>query len=281
MLSIVIPAYNAASTLGAQLASLEPQARDTDCEIIVADNGSADGTVATARRWSEHMPLRVVDASARRGPAAARNIGVAAAGGDVLLFVDADDIVLPGWLAAWVEVAPRLDAGGGPVVFFSGDHPHDSVRDGGPMELPTHMRFLPYALGANMAVRREVLDACGGFPEERRTAEDVALSWKAQLAGHELLFVRGALVAKRRAPSTRDTIRQYYRYGLSDPALYRQFRSAGVPAPAVGSALKSYGGLLARLPRLGDETQRQRWAAQLGRRTGRIVGSFRARAVYL
>jgi glycosyltransferase involved in cell wall biosynthesis len=280
MISIVIPALNAANTIGHQLRALEQQLDDIDCEIVVADNGSTDGTPTTIESWTSRLPLRMVDASARRGPAAARNIGVAATRGQLLLFVDADDVVLPGWLDAWASRADAIVVGGGPVVFFSGENP-PQAPDQVPSRLPTHMGFLSYALGANFGVRRDAFDAAGGFPEERTTAEDVVLSWTLQLGGSELTFVRDAVVAKRRAMSTRSTLRQYYRYGLSDPDLYRQFRGAGVQRGPAATTTRSYLGLVARLPVLVDRAQRQRWSAQAGRRAGRIVGSIRTGTRYL
>jgi len=279
VISIIIPAFNAASTIEAQLEALSRQHHTVDCEIVVADNGSTDDTRARVARWSERLPLRVADASARPGPAAARNLGVEASTGDLLLFVDADDVVLPGWLAAWAEHDGSIDAGGGPVVFFSGDDPPDDPR-GVASGLPVHMGYLPYALGANLGVRRACFETVGGFPEERDTAEDVVLSWRLQRAGVSLRYVPSAVVAKRRAPTSRDTVRQYYRYGRSDPYLYREFRTAGLAHAPVGATLKSYLGIVARLPLLFDDAQRSRWSAQAGRRAGRLAGSVRAHTFY-
>jgi GT2 family glycosyltransferase len=106
------------------------------------------------------------------------------------------------------------------------------------------------------------------------------LSWRLQLQGVELVFVRGAIVAKRDRATTRGTLAQYYAYGRVDPYLYRRFRSAGVARPTLGATLRSYAGLVARLPLLGQRAQRRKWAHQAGRRAGRLVGSLRARTFY-
>src|SRR5437763_781538 len=100
-LSVVIPCLNAAATLGVQLAALAAQGWEGDWEVVVADNGSTDGSQAVAESYRSRLRgLKLVDASDRRGQAHARNLGAAAATGDAYFFCDADDEVAPGWLAA-------------------------------------------------------------------------------------------------------------------------------------------------------------------------------------
>jgi rSAM/selenodomain-associated transferase 2 len=96
MLSVVIPTLNAAATLGATLAALAEGAP----EIVVADGGSSDGTVALARGAG----CRVVEAPRGRGSQLA--LGAAAARGDWLLFLHADTRPAPGW----AEMARRFAA---------------------------------------------------------------------------------------------------------------------------------------------------------------------------
>src|SRR3954470_16489202 len=91
-LSVIIPCHNSEATLGAQLSALAAQVCSYSWEAIVADNGSLDGTEALAASFADRIPvLRVIDASARRGAAYARNAGAAAAKGSAFLFCDADD----------------------------------------------------------------------------------------------------------------------------------------------------------------------------------------------
>ncbi|HKV06504.1 MAG TPA: glycosyltransferase family A protein, partial [Thermoanaerobaculia bacterium] len=100
-LSVVIPCLNAADTLGVQLEALAGQSWPGEWEVIVADNGSTDGSREVVERYRDRLPnLRLVDASDKRGQAHARNVGAAAATGEAFLFCDADDEVAPGWLAA-------------------------------------------------------------------------------------------------------------------------------------------------------------------------------------
>ena len=79
-LSVVIPCYNAREPVARAIQALCGQDRRDDWEIVVADNGSTDGSEQRVRELAvEHPRVRLVDASARRGAAAARNMGAAAA----------------------------------------------------------------------------------------------------------------------------------------------------------------------------------------------------------
>ncbi len=285
MISVVIPAYNAAATIGSQLEALHSQSCEGQREVIVADNGSTDGTVAVVESWRDRIPaLRVVDASARRGAAAARNIGAAAAAGELLAFCDADDTVAPGWLDACAAALSEHS-------FIAGAMDHDSMNPGAAVRWHVHshvtaapqaLRFKPYALSSNMAVRRAAFEEVGGFPEDLGAAgEDVAISWELQLAGHDLHFAPGAVVAYRHRSSLADLWRQYRAYGYADPVLYARYRSYGVPRLGALRALRAYLLLLVRLPRLLRAETRGSWVAEAAKRWGRLVGSMRQRVLYL
>lgn len=102
--SVIIPVRNGEALLQEQLRAIADEVSRTELaiEVIVSDNGSSDGTQDAVRRLAaESMPwLRLVDASGRRGAAAARNLGAAAAQTKDLLFLDHDDVIQPGWLEA-------------------------------------------------------------------------------------------------------------------------------------------------------------------------------------
>lgn len=279
MISFIIPAFDEAGRIGDQLGALAAQITDPDVEVIVADNGSRDATARVVESWSDRMNVRVVDASARRGAAAARNVAARVAAGTLLVFVDADDVVMPGFVDAWSALPDEIAFATGPIVLFASDARPPSDPTAAPRLLPVQMGFLPYALGANFAVRREAFERSGGFDETYPPAEDVELSWRLQLAGSRLHLVPGAVVAKREA-SGRRVIRQYYAYGRRDPFLYRDFRAAGVPAPRWGAVARSYAGIVLRLALLWHRETRRRWMHQLGRRAGRLAGSVAAGVWY-
>jgi len=90
MVSVIVPAYNAARTLGACLEALGQQTMPREqYEIILVDDGSTDDTAQIAGRYAG---VKVLKLARNRGAAAARNAGIAAAQGELLLFTDADCI---------------------------------------------------------------------------------------------------------------------------------------------------------------------------------------------
>ncbi len=93
---MIIPTYNRAGLIGATLDSLRAQTRPPD-EVIVADDGSTDDTAAVV---AGRAPQAVSLSLPRRGHCAARNAGMRVSTGDALCFLDSDDLLLPGALAA-------------------------------------------------------------------------------------------------------------------------------------------------------------------------------------
>jgi GT2 family glycosyltransferase len=96
-LSVIIPAYDRAYSLPTVLDALAAQAVDVPVEVIVVDDRSGDGTDEIA---AEHPVVdRAVRLAERSGAAAARNVGIALAQGETLVFLDADVVPLPHVLA--------------------------------------------------------------------------------------------------------------------------------------------------------------------------------------
>src|SRR4051794_20497634 len=151
LVSVIVPVRNGAAVLGQQLAALERQGYRGRWEVVVADNGSSDGTAAVVAEWTGRLPMRRVAADRRRGINVARNVGVNAANGDLLAFCDADDQVAPGWLEALVETARGADLVGGRLDEETlNQDPRAPRRPRHPRNrLPTALEFLPFAPGAN------------------------------------------------------------------------------------------------------------------------------------
>lgn len=105
VVSVVIPAFNAEDSLAATVASAQGQSL-ADIEILIVDDASHDGTLALARRLAAADPrVQAIAARDNRGPAGARNLGIAHAKGDWIALLDADDAFEPGRLAALVGAA--------------------------------------------------------------------------------------------------------------------------------------------------------------------------------
>lgn len=112
-ISVIVPIYNVEAYVGACLESILSQDVDASMEVIAVIDGSPDGSEEIMRRIAERDGRLRVIVQENQGLSAARNIGIAAARGAWIAFVDSDDMLAPGHLAALVS---RMRAGGCDVV---------------------------------------------------------------------------------------------------------------------------------------------------------------------
>ena len=274
LVSVVIPAYNAEETIGAQLEALGRQDYEGPWELIIADNSSTDRTRDVVASFDEQFPrLRVVDASERRGPAHARNAGAAAAEGDLLLFCDADDVVSRSWIRAMAQASLSDDLLGGVGALTR--MPDTAVLPCAPPH-PTQFPFLPWVKAANLGVRRELFEAAGRFDETRLTGEDVDLCWRIQLQGVPLRFVADAHISYRERDSLRDAVARTYGFGSAAHELYLVYKDRGAPHPGLRWALRGSLRLLGRAPMLllGADSRR-RWLTRASGVAGRLSAVIR------
>ncbi len=274
-ISVVIPCLNAASTLGAQLEALASQEYDGPWELVFADNGSTDGSVALAESFRPRLPaLRIVDASARKGPSYAKNQGVAAASGGWLAFVDADDVAGEGYLAG---VAKALAA-----------HPVVACRSDGKRLNPPgldwtaqewglqRLWYPPWALhaaGGTIAVRRELFEDVGGYDNELLYLEDTDFCLKMHARAETLQFAGEALVHYRNRKSFGDLVRQSKRWSENHIILARRY---GRPSDDTRVYWTSFAQDWLRVAELAsrsrDRQVRRELAWWLGRQVGRTTG---------
>lgn len=107
VISVIIPVYNGERYLAEAIKSVLGQTLPA-AEVIVVDDGSTDGSVEIARRFSPSVRyFRQIN----QGPATARNVGVNAAQGQMLAFLDADDLWLPEKLAKQVPMLQQQSDG--------------------------------------------------------------------------------------------------------------------------------------------------------------------------
>lgn len=285
LVSVVIPARNVAELLLFQLESLSGQTYRGRWEVIVADNGSTDRTADVALDWTEKLPdLRVVRAQRRRGVNYARNVGAAAARGDLLLFCDADDVASPGWLQEMAEAARVSDIVGGVINdqvlsdFRARSWRPRPLRD----HLPMHMSFLPYASGGNLGVRTTVWRALGGFDETYTCGcDEVEFCWRAQLALYTIAFVPHAVMHYRLRSKLWPLVRQAFGYGYGYTRLFRDFRHHGIAPRRFSVAVTVWAQLIPQLPRLISSDGSGYWLYLAATRVGRLMGSIRHRVVCL
>ena len=201
-LSIVIPCYNAAATVGTQLSAIAAQDCADPWEVIIADNGSTDASREIAESFKARIhALTIVDASQKRGAAHARNAGATAARGTFLLFCDADDEMAAGYLRAMSAalgqsefVAARYDYGRLNSSWLAAARP--GGQSGEPMGGFCHPT-LPYAGGGGLGVQKALHDAVGGFDTTLRAAagqEDTDYCIRLQLAGARLRYAPDAVM---------------------------------------------------------------------------------------
>jgi GT2 family glycosyltransferase len=111
-------------------------------------------------------------------------------------------------------------------------------------------------------------------------ASDIDFGWRAQLAGYRVAFAPGAVIRLRFRSTLRATAKQYFRYGVSEPHLFRLYRRHGM-RPENGEAARTWLWLARSRHLLLSETGRGRWLRVAASKCGRIWGSLRWRVLYL
>lgn len=200
--SVVMPAYNNADTVGRALASIAAQTVPP-CEVIVVDDGSGDGTAEAVRAMAGRMNgvrLRLFRQQ-NQGAGAARNRALAAATGTWLAFLDADDEWMPDKLEqSLAQTDPaRHDMSAHNVLILDGDRSHvvDCLPhwQADPAD-PFRTLFLRgFISSSTVLLRRQVALRAGGFDPTLRSAQDYEL-WLAVLGligGRFLVFPQALL----------------------------------------------------------------------------------------
>jgi len=227
LISVVVPAHNAARTLETCLRALNQQSISrSEYQVIVVDDGSTDATALIAKAAGARVATsgRV---GRPAGPAAARNAGVREASGDVILFTDADCEPLPDWIERMA--APLVDPG---VVGVKGAY---RSRQRELIARLTQAEFedkyarmrqratIDFIDTYSAAYRRDALLRAGGFDETFPLAsvEDVELSFRLAEQGARLLFTPEARVWHLHATSLWHYLHKKARYGFWRALVYR------------------------------------------------------------
>jgi glycosyltransferase involved in cell wall biosynthesis len=278
--SIVIPARNAARTLGEQLAALAGQDLEVPYEVIVVDNASTDATAEVATEWMTRLPIVRVVRCDRPGANAARNVGIRESRAPRVLTCDSDDVVTPSWARRLSGALSTAAVVGGPTHLDALNDPETIRARRNPVgdeQLPTAFHRLPYAVGANLGFRREVFDAVDGFDEAFHFGGDeIDFCWRAQYTGYDLAFVPDAVVQYRLRSSTREAMRQVHRYARADTQLYAKHLGLGM-LPALTGRLQAWRAMrrflpLLRVDRLVRGQTRQFYLRTVARYSGAVAG---------
>jgi GT2 family glycosyltransferase len=215
MISVVVPAWNAAAVLPRLLGALAAQTAEH--ELVVVDAGSTDETA----RLAVDAGARLVTAP-RRNRSLARNLGVGAARRDLIAFTDADCSPAPGWAGALAECLSSSALAAGPIRIETGPAPGMAERFDALWRYPQE-RYVGagVAASANLGIRRDAFEAVGGYDERFHHGEDVDLCLRAADAGFELAWCPSAGVAHPAATDLRSVARRGFEHGASASRLAR------------------------------------------------------------
>ena len=218
-ISVVVCSYNGALTIDETLARLG-NLDYPDFEIIVVDDGSADQTSAIASKHSVRL-FRTEN----NGLSAARNVGLNAARGSIVAYIDDDAYPDTHWLRYLASAFLKSDhAGiGGPNIPPPGDGLiSDCVSNapGGPAHVLLTDDIAEHIPGCNMAYRREHLLAIGGFdPRFKIAGDDVDLCWRLQERDLTIGFAPAAVVWHHRRSSITAYLKQQHGYARAEAML--------------------------------------------------------------
>ncbi|AFZ58639.1 glycosyltransferase family 2 protein [Anabaena cylindrica FACHB-243] len=180
MVTVIIPAYNAAQFLPAAITSVQQQTY-SDWELLIINDGSTDDTVAVVRQYQETNHCIHLIHQRNQGVSTARNLGIEKSRGKIIAFLDADDQWLPDKLQQHLQhfqSHPRLGVSFSQVeILTPAGEPTGQVSSSRLTDLkPEHLLSEnPTTTTSNWVVRKEVFAQVGGFSPDMSYSED--LEW--------------------------------------------------------------------------------------------------------
>ncbi len=210
-ISIIIPSYRQPQFLGRAIESCLEQDH-TDIEVIVVEDRSRDASLGVALSFDDDQ-VKVIECEHNGGLGAARNIGVSAATGEYLCFLDSDDYLLDRSLSSRIEALPAAVAEHGEhVVGVYGDWQHVSefvdypkvraARTAMPLVHAESYTGENAFICSAPIVRRDAVIAAGGFPEGLPMLEDFAMWAKIIAAGGIFVPVHHVVATYRQRPNS-------------------------------------------------------------------------------
>ncbi len=232
--SIVIPAYNSATTISYLIEACLNQS--VKSEIIIVDDGSTDNTADIIKNY----PVQYIYQN-NSGPGAARNTGWQAAAGDIICFTDSDCVPETDWVKKILGkyTSEDIGAAGGSYDIQNKESLlaeciHEEILQRHD-KIPAETNFLG---SFNVSYRKNVLEKVGGFNGSFRTAsgEDNDLAYRVKKAGFKLIFDKNIKVGHYHQSKLSKYLKEQYRHGYWRMMLYKKH-----PDMAKGD---SYAGIL-------------------------------------
>ncbi len=271
LLSIIIPTYNGARHLPPCFNALRRQTYPR-LEIILVDNASTDESLALTRR--DFPEIKIISLPRNIGFAGAINRGFEQSGGEIIVPLNNDTEVSPGWAQALVDALnayPEAGLAASKILLFDRRDTLHSAGDGfGVDGIPInrgvwrkdegqfdHDTYIFGGCGGAVAYRREMLADIGLFEEDFfMYLEDVDLNWRAQLAGYRAVFAPQAVVYHHLSASGGGVIASFYTgrntlwmlaKDLPGPIFCRHWRAiVKAQLKITGDALRAWRGEAAR-----------------------------------
>ncbi len=285
--SIIIPVYNRQDYIAEQLNAISPQIDPPAFEVLICDNGSTDETIKIAENYAADFPIKIIDASQKRGASYARNRGAQEARGELLLFCDSDDIVDASWCREMYlayQKFPRCILAGyadaqtvnRPEILRAYkidpmDAPDDYILD--PVGF---QKYLPTIAGCNFAVPKTIYIEVGGSDESYLDgSEDTDLAWRVQEAGNKLISVPQARVSYRLRSTPRAIGQQTYHYEKNEVLLWVRFGKK-MQGPSFKYSLRK---VLVLSPQYLIPSRKLNVARELGGNMGSLMGTIQYRVL--
>jgi glycosyltransferase involved in cell wall biosynthesis len=255
LVSIVIPAYNVAQFISETLATVFAQTF-TDFEVIIVNDGSPDTGEFELAIMPYRERVRYLKQE-NRGASAARNTGLRAARGELIAFLDADDLWLPNYLAEQLEFMRQYgcDLACADAMIFgvsadAGRSYMDSLMESAPPEgLVTFLELVNAErslITSGVIVRRDLVLEVGLFDEALRNAQDFDLWLRLARHGARLAYQRKVLLSYRSRPNSLsgDAINSHQRELRVFDKIERSYEFTPVERMEVGAVIKSRRALL-------------------------------------
>ena len=225
-ISVIVPIYNGEHEITRLLDALNAQSIDPSLvEYIMVNNNSKDRTRAVIEEYAKtaRIDLKCVDENDIQGSYAARNKGIRAATGEILVFTDADCMPDKDWIKNLLPGFddPEIGAVGGAINAAPGDTLlEEFATRRGVLSQETYFKHphMPYFATANAAYRKDVFKKVGLFRPGLKTFGDADLCWRMQLElAYKLDYREDAIVLHKHRTNFADLYEQFERYGSSVP----------------------------------------------------------------